>query len=60
LASLRTNFNLVFDMAEAGVHPELADSFKTVFDKIKQTAQDIQRASAESRGERDSKRRRTS
>jgi len=57
LASLRTNFNLVFDMAEAGVHPELADSFKTVFDKIKQTAQD---ASAESRGERDSKRRRMS
>jgi hypothetical protein len=38
LASLRTNFNLVFDMAEAGVHPELADSFQNVFDKIKQTA----------------------
>jgi len=60
LASLRTNFNLVFDMAEAGVHPELADSFQNVFDKIKQTAQDIQTASAESCGERDSKRRRTS
>jgi hypothetical protein len=60
LASLRTNFNLVLDMAEAGVHPELADSFQNVFDKIKQTAQDNQTASAESYGERDLKRRRTS
>jgi hypothetical protein len=60
LASLRSNFDLMLEMAEEGVPPERTDSFRFVFDAIERADLDIRTVSAESSGERSSKRRRAS
>jgi len=60
LASLRSNFDLMLEMAEEGVPPERTDAFRFVFDAIERADLDIRTVSAESSGERSSKRRRAS
>jgi len=60
LASLRSNFDLMLEMAEEGVPPERTDAFRFVFDAIERADLDIRTVSAESSGGKSSKRRRAS
>jgi len=56
LASLRSNFDSLLEMAEDGISPERAESLKFVFDEIERMALDARTVTTE---ERSSKRRRT-